>query len=46
VEKRAQLTASNLFDELIDRMQRFSSDGKFADDVCLVGIEAADIKRG
>ena len=46
VEKRAQLPASNLFDELIDRMQRFSSDGKFADDVCLVGIEAADIKRG
>lgn len=41
VEKRAQLPASELFDELIERMQRFSADGKFSDDVCLVGIEAA-----
>jgi sigma-B regulation protein RsbU (phosphoserine phosphatase) len=45
VEKRAQLPASELFDELIARMQRFSADGKFSDDVCLVGIEAADVKR-
>jgi sigma-B regulation protein RsbU (phosphoserine phosphatase) len=42
VEKRAQLTASELFDELIERMQRFSADGKFSDDVCLVAIEAAE----
>jgi sigma-B regulation protein RsbU (phosphoserine phosphatase) len=41
VEKRAQLPASELFDQLIARMQRFSADGKFSDDVCLVGMEAA-----
>jgi sigma-B regulation protein RsbU (phosphoserine phosphatase) len=41
VEKRAQLPASELFDQLIARMQRFSADGKFSDDVCIVGIEAA-----
>lgn len=46
VQARAQLPASDLFDELIARMQRFSADGKFADDVCLVAIEAADVKRG
>jgi sigma-B regulation protein RsbU (phosphoserine phosphatase) len=40
VEKRAQLSPSDLFDQLIERMQRFSADGKFSDDVCLVGIEA------
>ncbi len=41
VEKRAQLPASDLFDQLIERMQRFSADGKFSDDVCIVGMEAA-----
>jgi sigma-B regulation protein RsbU (phosphoserine phosphatase) len=46
VEKRAQLSASDLFDQLIERMQRFSADGKFSDDVCLVGIEAAETGRG
>jgi serine phosphatase RsbU (regulator of sigma subunit) len=45
VEKRARLSASELFDDLIARMQRFSADGKFSDDVCLVGIEAAETKR-
>ncbi|HWD94088.1 MAG TPA: PAS domain S-box protein [Verrucomicrobiae bacterium] len=45
VAKRAQLSASDLFDDLITRMQRFSADGKFSDDVCLVGIEAAETKR-
>ncbi len=43
VSERAQLPASDLFDQLIDRMQRFSADGKFSDDVCLVGIEAAKL---
>ena len=42
VAQRAQLSASILFDELIRRMQRFSADGKFSDDVCMVGMEAAD----
>jgi phosphoserine phosphatase RsbU/P len=41
VEKRAQLPASELFDQLIARMHRFSVDGKFSDDVCLVAMEAA-----
>jgi len=40
VAERTQLPASELFDQLIDRMQRFSADGKFSDDVCIVGIEA------
>jgi sigma-B regulation protein RsbU (phosphoserine phosphatase) len=46
VAKRAQLSPSDLFDDLIARMQRFSADGKFSDDVCLVGIEAGEIKTG
>jgi len=41
VSERAQLPASELFDQLIDRMQRFSAEGRFSDDVCMVGIEAA-----
>lgn len=43
VVKRVQLPASQLFDELLDQIQNFSADGKFADDVCIVGIEAAKI---
>jgi phosphoserine phosphatase RsbU/P len=42
VSERARLPVSELFDQLIDRMQRFSADGKFSDDVCMVGIEAGD----
>ncbi len=42
VEKRALLPVSDLFDQLIERMHRFSADGKFSDDVCLVGMEAAE----
>jgi sigma-B regulation protein RsbU (phosphoserine phosphatase) len=45
VGKRAPLPTSRLFDNLIDRMQRFSEDGKFSDDVCLVGIEAGEVRR-
>jgi sigma-B regulation protein RsbU (phosphoserine phosphatase) len=41
VAKRSQLGTSDLFDELIASMQRFSADGKFSDDVCLVGIEVS-----
>jgi phosphoserine phosphatase RsbU/P len=39
VEKRLKLPAPQLFDELLEEIQRFSADGKFADDVCLVGME-------
>jgi sigma-B regulation protein RsbU (phosphoserine phosphatase) len=45
VQQRAQLSASQMFDDLIERMQRFSADGKFSDDVCLVGIEAAEMTK-
>ena len=43
VEKRLQLPASQLFDELLEEIQRFSAEGKFADDVCLVGMEISEI---
>jgi sigma-B regulation protein RsbU (phosphoserine phosphatase) len=39
VQRRAQLSASQLFDELLEQIRRFSAESRFADDVCLVGIE-------
>ena len=39
VQRRAQLPAPQLFDELLAEIRRFSGDNGFADDVCLVGIE-------
>ena len=39
VQRRAQLPAPQLFDELLAEIRRFSGDIGFADDVCLVGIE-------
>jgi sigma-B regulation protein RsbU (phosphoserine phosphatase) len=41
VQKRLDLPVSQLFDELIEEMQHFAVEGKFADDVCLVGMETA-----
>jgi sigma-B regulation protein RsbU (phosphoserine phosphatase) len=41
VQRRAQLAAPQLFDELLAEIRRFSGDNGFADDVCLVGIEYA-----
>ena len=41
VQQRAQLPAPQLFDELLTEVRRFSTDKKFADDVCLVGMEYA-----
>ena len=41
VQRRAQLPAPQLFDELLAEIGRFSSDNGFADDVCLVGMEYA-----
>ena len=38
VQRRAQLPAPQLFDELLAEIRRFSADSGFADDVCLVGI--------
>jgi sigma-B regulation protein RsbU (phosphoserine phosphatase) len=39
VQRRAQLPAPQLFDELLAEIRRFSGDVSFADDVCLVGME-------
>ena len=41
VQRRAELPAPRLFDELLEEIKRFSADAGFADDVCLVGIEYA-----
>jgi phosphoserine phosphatase RsbU/P len=43
VQRRLQLPAGQLFDELLEQIRRFSAQVKFADDVCLVGLEAAAI---
>ena len=40
VSRRMQLPATNLFDELLEEIQKFSQDRGFCDDVCVVGIEA------
>lgn len=41
VSKRTQLSAGELFDELLDAIRSFSNSGQFMDDVCLVGMEVA-----
>ena len=40
VNKRAQLPAAQLFDELLAEIKAVSGEG-FSDDVCLVGMEFA-----
>jgi sigma-B regulation protein RsbU (phosphoserine phosphatase) len=44
VQQRAQLSAEQLFDELIEEAQRFSATSDFEDDVCLVGMEIQPLK--
>jgi sigma-B regulation protein RsbU (phosphoserine phosphatase) len=44
VQQRIQLPMSQLFDNLIKEIREFSADGRFADDVCLVGMEVARIE--
>ena len=39
VRRRAQLAASDLFDELLVEVKEFSSHKEFEDDVCLIGME-------
>jgi sigma-B regulation protein RsbU (phosphoserine phosphatase) len=39
MEDRLRTPAGQLFDELLGAISRFSVDHKFADDICLVGIE-------
>jgi sigma-B regulation protein RsbU (phosphoserine phosphatase) len=41
VQRRTQLSAPQLFDELLAEIRRFASDSAFDDDVCLVAIEYA-----
>lgn len=44
VQRRISQRATQLFDELLDQMRKFSADGKFTDDVCLVGMEVNFLK--
>ena len=39
VQKRVQLPAPKLFDELLQEVRQFSAQENFMDDVCLVGME-------
>jgi serine phosphatase RsbU (regulator of sigma subunit) len=39
VQQRTQLSAPQLFDELLAEIRRFAADSAFADDVCLVAME-------
>ncbi|MFO1478008.1 MAG: SpoIIE family protein phosphatase [Verrucomicrobiota bacterium] len=43
VERRIQLPAARLFDELLEEIRKFSDEEKFADDVCLVGLDVVKI---
>ena len=46
VQRRFQAPVSQLFDELLEEIGRFADQGKFADDVCLVGMETVKIGLG
>ena len=39
VQRRAQMPATQLFDEVLAEIQQFAEDKSFADDVCLVGMD-------
>jgi sigma-B regulation protein RsbU (phosphoserine phosphatase) len=41
VQRRSQLPVPKLFDLLLTEIKRFSADGGFTDDVCVVGVEYA-----
>ena len=43
VRQRSRLPAEQLFDELLQDVQRFSGIAEFDDDVCLVGVEVARV---
>jgi len=45
VRQRSQLPATQLFDELLKDVQRFSSVQEFGDDVCLVSLEVARLNN-
>jgi len=39
VQRRVQLPAAKLFDELLHEVRQFAAQEDFMDDVCLVGME-------
>ena len=41
VQRRLQLPAGRIFDELLEEIRQFSNGAGFTDDVCLVGMERA-----
>jgi serine phosphatase RsbU (regulator of sigma subunit) len=41
IQKRLSLSASQLFDELLEEIRHFATDAEFTDDVCLVGMDFA-----
>ena len=45
VQKRVQLPAAKLFDELLKEVRQFSAQENFMDDVCLVGMELQGNKQ-
>jgi sigma-B regulation protein RsbU (phosphoserine phosphatase) len=45
VKRLGLLPAGELFDELLARIKFFAGGEAFADDVCLIGMELADVRR-
>lgn len=43
VRQRIELPPTQLFDELMEDVQRFAGDREFVDDVCIIGVEAARV---
>jgi sigma-B regulation protein RsbU (phosphoserine phosphatase) len=46
VQKRSQMPAALMFDEVLQEIRDFAEDHEFLDDVCLVGMEWAGLKPG
>jgi serine phosphatase RsbU (regulator of sigma subunit)/ActR/RegA family two-component response regulator len=44
VVRRASLPTTQLFDELIEELLRFSNTGTFGDDMCIVGVDVARLQ--
>ena len=45
VQRRMQLPAGQLFDELLQEVRQFAAQEDFMDDVCLVGMELQGNKQ-
>jgi sigma-B regulation protein RsbU (phosphoserine phosphatase) len=46
LHQRLQHPAEELFDEMLEEVRRFSADGGFGDDVCIVGMEVQHLLEG